>query len=686
MSQESLINYLHATGRSLKEITNVAPHFEQVPLDELEKLMENLIEEGEDKAVGILLNIIAYLRIQFPPKILCKSLKVVLNIDDFTYPFREQDDKAITFLLELAQASDVSVERNILAVFLAAQLSCKFKAEKQKVKKVLTQMLNSCHMSEDVLFLQTIIAFMDEMGPDDVIPLLVDRDIYHELDKSRNINSMAHPFTVRRPVPKISRNAPCHCGSGKKYKKCCIDKDQELLQDASPYAGLTMSQVMSSPELVEDTQVINNMQAYQIKKLNPEKLNNDQLLAAYRKADSFKLHEIAYKMLSELKRRPDQEDFAVSHMHDLLHSALEDGNLELSKILESQIPEDDFEEEATMKFHMFLLENIDHFMVMEKHCRKCLTQKEEGWKDNIVDMAYCFEKHFPALNIVFCRTAIMEENSGFLDYSFLLEMIRHARTELDLDPMDDPIEDFLEWSAEIFDQDSEIQAKDREIQQLKEKISETRHTALKQDRELKEKESELQALSRKLETEARLRQADSMEKPKSHSQTADQADVLHLKRRIERMKMEIREQQSERRRLRQHLKNKEAEKNAIEDRTEHVQENAAKPEPGGLTQDSDFTPKKVTIPYYSDQFRRSCEQFSAGIVAKALRAVAGFASHDQDILRISKRLERISSIYRIKISLNHRLMIRHEKDYLEVLDLINRQDLNKWIKQHSGQG
>jgi uncharacterized protein YecA (UPF0149 family) len=24
---------------------------------------------------------------------------------------------------------------------------------------------------------------------------------------------------------KIGRNAPCPCGSGKKYKKCCLDKN-----------------------------------------------------------------------------------------------------------------------------------------------------------------------------------------------------------------------------------------------------------------------------------------------------------------------------------------------------------------------------------------------------------------------------------------------------------------------------
>ena len=29
---------------------------------------------------------------------------------------------------------------------------------------------------------------------------------------------------VYHPGPKIGRNDPCPCGSGKKYKKCCIDK------------------------------------------------------------------------------------------------------------------------------------------------------------------------------------------------------------------------------------------------------------------------------------------------------------------------------------------------------------------------------------------------------------------------------------------------------------------------------
>ena len=28
-------------------------------------------------------------------------------------------------------------------------------------------------------------------------------------------------------MKKLGRNEPCHCGSGKKYKKCCLDEDIE---------------------------------------------------------------------------------------------------------------------------------------------------------------------------------------------------------------------------------------------------------------------------------------------------------------------------------------------------------------------------------------------------------------------------------------------------------------------------
>jgi preprotein translocase subunit SecA len=33
--------------------------------------------------------------------------------------------------------------------------------------------------------------------------------------------------TVRRDGKKVGRNDPCPCGSGKKYKRCCLPKEEE---------------------------------------------------------------------------------------------------------------------------------------------------------------------------------------------------------------------------------------------------------------------------------------------------------------------------------------------------------------------------------------------------------------------------------------------------------------------------
>lgn len=48
----------------------------------------------------------------------------------------------------------------------------------------------------------------------------------HRRDMAR-ANRKEH--TYRRPAPKIGRNDPCPCGSGRKYKNCCARNDTEPL-------------------------------------------------------------------------------------------------------------------------------------------------------------------------------------------------------------------------------------------------------------------------------------------------------------------------------------------------------------------------------------------------------------------------------------------------------------------------
>ena len=50
--------------------------------------------------------------------------------------------------------------------------------------------------------------------------------VQHEIDhlNGMRILDRAQELTIRRTEPKIGRNEKCPCGSGRKYKKCCIGK------------------------------------------------------------------------------------------------------------------------------------------------------------------------------------------------------------------------------------------------------------------------------------------------------------------------------------------------------------------------------------------------------------------------------------------------------------------------------
>jgi SEC-C motif-containing protein len=50
----------------------------------------------------------------------------------------------------------------------------------------------------------------------EVARFLRDQDRWYYMD-----GAAPKPQTLRHEQPKVGRNDPCPCGSGKKYKKCC---------------------------------------------------------------------------------------------------------------------------------------------------------------------------------------------------------------------------------------------------------------------------------------------------------------------------------------------------------------------------------------------------------------------------------------------------------------------------------
>ncbi|MFH1278122.1 MAG: SEC-C metal-binding domain-containing protein [Candidatus Eisenbacteria bacterium] len=65
--------------------------------------------------------------------------------------------------------------------------------------------------------------------------------------------NQAHPASAGRHVggrPKAPRNAPCPCGSGKKYKKCCLGKDEAAAAEENHTASLHAADRRLAEELV----------------------------------------------------------------------------------------------------------------------------------------------------------------------------------------------------------------------------------------------------------------------------------------------------------------------------------------------------------------------------------------------------------------------------------------------------
>ncbi|MFT5906282.1 MAG: hypothetical protein ACI9E1_001889 [Cryomorphaceae bacterium] len=91
----------------------------------------------------------------------------------------------------------------------------------------------------------------DEIDPDASIALLqklLDEQYISKLKstyKQVRTTIAKQNIIISHDQPKLSRNAPCHCGSGKKHKRCCIDLTPEIQhQDIIPFPN-------PSPDITE---------------------------------------------------------------------------------------------------------------------------------------------------------------------------------------------------------------------------------------------------------------------------------------------------------------------------------------------------------------------------------------------------------------------------------------------------
>ena len=684
MKVDDVLSRLKNVRRCRPDILALALEWSDMTAEEYSASALSLIDRGEAEALGKLLNAATVNGIPLAPDVLCLCLKNVDNVADAAFAFAHQDEHAVEPLLDTVLARDTSWERQALCALFAAEISVKFHYPDQKVRRVLWRLAREVHEITSVLAVEKALAILDDNGEKEP-----EEGWVFEQELLKNLPELPPPVviggetTMRRSVPKLGRNEPCHCGSGKKYKKCCYRKDQDLLRDSSSHQGVTKSAILSQPALVDDTTLIEQMRPYELKKLDPADMNDDQLFAAYRRTQLYGLHDQAFAMLAALHRRPGKEEFAAGHLADLFSFAQDADDRDIIQKIQKLLPDQDLFFTETDRLRSKLLDNPILLNDLETLCKKAVRGEQEPHESHLLDLCYAFEKKMPGLSVVFGRAAIASEPDQWFDNLALSEVIERARISLDLDPWGDPIEEYLEWSEEQERRKMTDHSKDRTIQELQKQLADTKKKSTATFKKLRQKERELTTLTVQKKAPDRKKSekpTDTTTKPAQPTVFRNPAETLPLKRKIAQLKDEIRAQQEDRRRWRREAK--ELRRNQIQ--AEEKQQDSPKSVADEQDQLSIATGAKTfQLPEFTKAFRKSCESLPPDIAARAAHAAVAFGIRDKSILRHTSALEAKSHYYRIKIGIHYRLLLRQAPgETLQVLDIIAREDLKTWLRQH----
>ncbi len=680
-----LLDSIHSADACMVDIRALAQKLAPLSAGQIEPLLLRFADDGEERAVSRLLQVCAFNEVKLDPEVLCRCIGVYEELLDSAPCFALQDERAVQPLLAATVAEELPLERKLYAARLAAELTVKFDLDPQPVRKVLWKHEQGPLPPHYKILIEQSLQILEQASNPEQPPLphWTELQLADLLPEHRPHAIVGGHYTVRRPIPKLGRNDPCHCGSGKKYKKCCYLKDQALLRDASQYAGTTRSELKSKPGMVDDPDVIYNMRAYELKKLTPSELGESQLFTGYQRALDYGLRELAFDMLVECERRPGEREFDPGHFEDLIERVLEAGDLDLARKIRDHCGEHTWYQPHAIQFRFDLLENPERFEPLEHDCRKSvsgiLDEETEG-DEPLIRLVYDCAPRYPGLAIVFARAAIASNLGQDLDNMMLLDIIRDARIDLDLEPWNDPAESLFDWIEDRTQRKEKTEAENEEVKRLSSRLEAARAALTEKKQALHEMEQTVKELGRKSETvrEPTLKDDARMHDLDTAAHQDREETLQRLRVQVTSLKAEIGEQQQQRGQLRKMLEEEHKKRLALSTQSAPV-EQADPDEEAVIVAPSG----KPTLPEYTDAFRKTCESLPPALAAKAILAVGRFAAHENAIWRQTKPIKRLPEHYRIRISLDYRMIVHWQPGKsLRILDVIPRQDLESWIKRH----
>ena len=471
---------------------------------------------------------------------------------------------------------------------------------------------------------------------------------------------MVGGHTVVRAEPKVGRNEPCSCGSGRKYKKCCADRDEATFGQQSRVEEF---QTAAQHRKVQE-QIFEAMRPHELAQLDPSTLSNRQVIDAIRTFTSRKRWEDAERFCDELDKRDDLTISADLFRGELIDAALAENAIDIA---ERQIARAhlDADNAARIALQIALARKApDALGQLETALASALRHDDVN---AIIEVAFTLLKTSPALGIVVARGSIQVER--MLDSQVLLEEIGEARDVLGLpayEPWWEIYDLMLDQGIDRESEELDSADREREIERLRAELTDANGRASRLQRDLASRERDLADVSLPT-TEPKAGGVDERKLEEL------EAERRRLRMKIGAMKAEIAEGTAQRAELRRTLAK------AADEKT------TASREPAVVTVDDaedaavgdavSTRPRRMLVPHFTSHATRSIESLPRRVVVEAIRDAARLAVGDDAAWNGAKQMKRAPEVLTCRLGRSYRMLFRLAEAQLEVLDVIHRRDL-----------
>lgn len=502
----------------------------------------------------------------------------------------------------------------------------------------------------------------------ETMSLYKDRDVLRVCTEKPS-NILAEGRTFRRAVARVGRNEPCPCGSGKKYKHCCIEKDQARLHRSSSVAGITHEELRAQHEQHLTAALLDHTTTHQLARFDPLKIPLELRKPYVLRLAFFQLYDEAAVAFEKFGFPAELKET----WENILYLATRAGRKESVRRLMAVYPDQSKVEEEIFSGTGLLLVDDDpekSVKFIEEYSLSAL-QEEDPENARGFATALMFSR-FRALGILVARGAIPRlsaESAGML----LGDMLA-ARDRLNLppdEPFSDIVDDLLTESGDNTKEAAELN-KSRKLLEIK-------------AQEVRELKDTLERLQKEI---VRREKADAVKTPAAAPTNivplhGDEAALKEMRRKMEELKSALKDRHNERNELRRQLQQTQSDLDALNKQAAPA---AAEADSQADVEDNLLLPQEspevqpVRLIDFPKNFSQRLAQYPRRVAQAAMVMIGRLAAGEPAAYVGALRLKALPNTMRQRIGSDYRLLFRLAPDRLEVIDLVNRKDLERRIK------